>query len=190
MAQVSKICSNGAQSINLLPNVSKPQMPRSSNFLPLKSQFLGSSNSLSLKLKNGLVGSWTVGKVRVDPLTVAASVATAEMPSTVPEIVLATYQQKNLPELNIRVSGDPIIIKFQDVKPTPAGTVAQCVLFHLDGSINFSNVESGNMCSAVQQGHFSIAVKSIALSPAPASDLHELQSRRFNCRLRQPRRVL
>ncbi|KAM1146527.1 hypothetical protein ACFX19_039059 [Malus domestica] len=64
------------------------------------------------------------------------------------------------------------------------------VLFHLDGSINFSNVESGNMCSAVQQGHFSIAVKSIAPSPAPASDLRELQSRRFDCRLRQPRRVL
>ncbi|KAM1063553.1 hypothetical protein FF1_027691 [Malus domestica] len=93
MAQVSKICSNGAQSINLLPNVSKPQMPRSSNFLPLKSQFLGSSNSLSLKLKNGLVGSWTVGKVRVDPLTVAASVATAEKPSTVPEIVLQPIQE-------------------------------------------------------------------------------------------------
>ncbi|KAM0994614.1 hypothetical protein FF1_010144 [Malus domestica] len=76
---------------------------------------------------------------------------------------------KNLPELDIRASGDPIMIKFQDVKPTPAGTVARCVLFDLDGSINFSNVESGNMCSAVQQGHFSIAVKSIAPSPAPVS---------------------
>ncbi|KAI5326136.1 PREDICTED: Protein of unknown function DUF1191 [Prunus dulcis] len=75
----------------------------------------------------------------------------------------------NLPELDIRASGDPIKIKFQDVKPTPAGTVAKCVSFDLDGSVNFSNVASGNICSTIQQGHFSIAVESIAPSPAPFS---------------------
>ncbi|XP_008244473.1 PREDICTED: uncharacterized protein LOC103342613 [Prunus mume] len=75
----------------------------------------------------------------------------------------------NLPELDIRASGDPIKIKFQDVKPTPAGTVAKCVSFDLDGSVNFSNVASGNICSTIQQGHFSIAVKSVAPSPAPVS---------------------
>ncbi|ONI04035.1 hypothetical protein PRUPE_6G297900 [Prunus persica] len=75
----------------------------------------------------------------------------------------------NLPELDIRASGDPIKIKFQDVKPTPAGTVAKCVSFDLDGSVNFSNVASGNICSTIQQGHFSIAVESIAPSPAPVS---------------------
>ncbi|XP_068318253.1 uncharacterized protein [Pyrus communis] len=76
---------------------------------------------------------------------------------------------KNLPELDIRASGDPITIEFQDVKPAPAGTMAKCVSFDLDGSVNFSNVESGNICSTVQQGHFSIAVESTAPSPAPVS---------------------
>ncbi|KAM0980190.1 hypothetical protein ACFX2J_015776 [Malus domestica] len=90
MTQVSKICSNEAQSINLFPNVSKPQIPKSSN---LKSHFLGSSNSLSLKLKYGFAGSFTVGKFRVDPLRIAASVATAEKPLTVLEIVLQPIEE-------------------------------------------------------------------------------------------------
>ncbi|KAK9290026.1 hypothetical protein L1049_008189 [Liquidambar formosana] len=34
---------------------------------------------------------------------------------------------------------------------------------------NFSNVISGNVCSTIQQGHFSIVVESIAPSPAPVS---------------------
>ncbi|CAB4269731.1 unnamed protein product [Prunus armeniaca] len=93
MAQVSKICSNGAQSTNLLPNVSRPQIPKSSNLLSLKSQFSGSSNSLSLKLKNGFVSTCTVDKVRVGPLRVSASVATTEKPSTVPEIVLQPIKE-------------------------------------------------------------------------------------------------
>jgi hypothetical protein len=33
--------------------------------------------------------------------------------------------------------------------------------------VQFNNVLFGNVCSATQQGHFSIAVKSIAPSPAP-----------------------
>lgn len=93
MAQVSKICSNGAQSTNLLPNIYKPQIPKSFNSISLKSQLLGSSNCLSLKLKNGFVGNCAVGKLRVGPLRVSASVATAEKPSTVPEIVLQPIKE-------------------------------------------------------------------------------------------------
>lgn len=75
----------------------------------------------------------------------------------------------NLSELDINASGDPILVKFQDVKPVPHGTIAKCVWFDLKGSSNFSNVKGGNTCSTSQQGHFSIVVKSPApLFPAPA----------------------
>lgn len=93
MAHVSKICSNRAQSTNLLPNVYKPQIPKSFSSISLKSQLMGSSNCLSLKLKNGFVGNCEVGKLRVGPLRVSASVATAEKPSTVPEIVLQPIKE-------------------------------------------------------------------------------------------------
>nr|XP_011460279.1 PREDICTED: uncharacterized protein LOC105350286 [Fragaria vesca subsp. vesca] len=78
---------------------------------------------------------------------------------------------KRLPYLDIKATVDPIKIKFQDVKPNPAnGTVVKslkCVTFNLDGSINFSDVGSGNTCLAVQQGHLSIAVDSIAPVTTP-----------------------
>ncbi|XP_062005240.1 uncharacterized protein LOC133722368 [Rosa rugosa] len=76
---------------------------------------------------------------------------------------------KNLPYLDITATVDPIKIKFQNVKPTPDGTVAKCVTFDLDGSVNFSNVGSGNACSAFKQGHFAIVVASIAPSPSPVT---------------------
>ncbi|CAA3021361.1 uncharacterized protein LOC111374770 [Olea europaea subsp. europaea] len=40
-----------------------------------------------------------------------------------------------------------------------------CISFHLNGSENFSNVLSENICTTFQQGHFSIVVESIAPSP-------------------------
>lgn len=76
---------------------------------------------------------------------------------------------KNLQELDIRASGDPISILFQDVMPAPDGSVPKCVWFDLHGLANFSNVVSGNTCLTVQQGHFSIVVESIAPSPPPVS---------------------
>ncbi|KAK9193727.1 hypothetical protein WN944_004424 [Citrus x changshan-huyou] len=76
---------------------------------------------------------------------------------------------KNLPELDIRASGDPISIVFQDVMPAPDGSVPKCVWFDLHGLVNFSNVVSGNTCLTVQQGHFSIVVESIAPRPPPGS---------------------
>ncbi|KAG6603518.1 hypothetical protein SDJN03_04127, partial [Cucurbita argyrosperma subsp. sororia] len=75
----------------------------------------------------------------------------------------------NLPELEMRASGDPIHVKFDNVKPLPDGTVAKCVWFNLQGIANFSSVESGNTCSTIEHGHFSIVVESIAPSPSPVS---------------------
>ncbi|CAI0408207.1 unnamed protein product [Linum tenue] len=74
----------------------------------------------------------------------------------------------NLPELDFRASGNPITIRFPDVKPAPPGSVPKCVWFDLNGSPSFSNVVAGgDVCSTAQQGHFSIAVESVAPSPAP-----------------------
>ncbi|XP_038882742.1 uncharacterized protein LOC120073902 [Benincasa hispida] len=75
----------------------------------------------------------------------------------------------NLPELEMRASGDPIYVKFDNVKSLPDGTVAKCVWFNLQGKANFSSVESGNTCSTIRHGHFSIVVESIAPSPTPPS---------------------
>ncbi|KAH7865534.1 hypothetical protein Vadar_007908 [Vaccinium darrowii] len=75
---------------------------------------------------------------------------------------------KNLPELDIRATGQPISINFSDVKAVPDGSVAKCVWFDLHGGlVNFSNLVSRNVCSTFEQGHFSIVVESIAPSPAP-----------------------
>ncbi|CAK9177605.1 unnamed protein product, partial [Ilex paraguariensis] len=76
---------------------------------------------------------------------------------------------KNLPELDIRASRQPILINFSNMQSLPKGSVAKCVWFDLHGLVNFSNVASGNVCSTFQQGHFSIVVKSRAPSPAPVS---------------------
>ena len=75
----------------------------------------------------------------------------------------------NLLELEIRASGDPLSITFQDMMSAPAGSVAKCVWFDLHGLIKFSNATSGNTCSTTGQGHFSIVVESVAPSPSPAS---------------------
>ncbi|XP_065853760.1 uncharacterized protein [Euphorbia lathyris] len=75
----------------------------------------------------------------------------------------------NIPELDIRTSGDPISIEFSDVKSAPDGSIAKCVWFDLQGSPNFSNVRSGNECSTIEQGHFSIVVESVAPSPGPTA---------------------
>ncbi|KAJ8533182.1 hypothetical protein K7X08_016071 [Anisodus acutangulus] len=73
----------------------------------------------------------------------------------------------NLPELDIRASGQPISIRFSDVKPAPVGSSAMCISFDLKGSVNFSSVLLDNICTTFQQGHFSMVVESIAPSPAP-----------------------
>ena len=75
----------------------------------------------------------------------------------------------NLLELEIRASGDPLSITFQDMMSAPAGSIAKCVWFDLHGLIKFSNATSGNTCSTTGQGHFSIVVESVAPSPSPVS---------------------
>ncbi|KAI9154458.1 hypothetical protein LWI28_026557 [Acer negundo] len=75
----------------------------------------------------------------------------------------------NLPVLEIRASGDPLSITFQDMMSAPAGSVAKCVWFDLQGITNISNATSGNTCSTTEQGHFSIVVESVAPSPSPES---------------------
>ncbi|OAY41684.1 uncharacterized protein LOC110622102 [Manihot esculenta] len=74
----------------------------------------------------------------------------------------------NLPELDIKASDKPITMKFPDVKSAPDGYIAKCVRFDLQGNSSFSNVASGNKCSTIQQGHFSIVVEYTAPSPAPS----------------------
>lgn len=91
-----------------------------------------------------------------------------------PVLGLLAYNASNLsarhlPELDILASGQPISIEFSDVKLAPVGSVPKCVWFDLHGVVKFSNVVSGNRCSTVQQGHFSIVVESTAPPPAPVS---------------------
>lgn len=72
----------------------------------------------------------------------------------------------NPSHLDVNASaGNPIKVRFQDVKSAPHGTVPKCVWFDLRGSSNFTNVTGGNTCSTFQQGHFSIVVE----SPSPSS---------------------
>ncbi|GMY10404.1 hypothetical protein FCV25MIE_05643 [Fagus crenata] len=74
----------------------------------------------------------------------------------------------NVPELSIRASDKPILVKFPDLKLGPDGLPPKCVSFDLHGSVQFDNVLPGNVCSIIQQGHFSIVVESNAPSPAPS----------------------
>ncbi|CAL0301371.1 unnamed protein product [Lupinus luteus] len=80
----------------------------------------------------------------------------------------ANLSGSDLPELDIRASDKPILIKFSNLKSAPSGSVAKCVYFDLHGSVQFDILSPGNVCSTFQQGHFSIVVESNALSPEPA----------------------
>ncbi|CAH9127416.1 unnamed protein product [Cuscuta epithymum] len=75
----------------------------------------------------------------------------------------------NLPELNLTATGNPISIRFPEVKSIPGGSTPKCVSIDLNGSFSFGNVLSGNICNTFKQGHFSIVFESIAPSPAPVS---------------------
>ncbi|KAK7387313.1 hypothetical protein VNO78_28025 [Psophocarpus tetragonolobus] len=81
----------------------------------------------------------------------------------------ANLSASELPELDIRASEKPILIKFPHLKSTPSGSVPKCVYFDLHGSVQFDILLHGNVCSTVQQGHFSIVVESNAPSPAPTA---------------------
>uniref|UniRef100_A0A5B6ZC70 Non-specific serine/threonine protein kinase n=1 Tax=Davidia involucrata TaxID=16924 RepID=A0A5B6ZC70_DAVIN len=89
-----------------------------------------------------------------------------------PVLGLLAYNASNLsatdlPELDIRASQNPILIKFLNAS---SGLSPKCVYFGLDGSVEFNNVLVENVCSTFKQGHFSIVVESTALPPAPAGE--------------------
>ncbi|XP_002511692.2 3-phosphoshikimate 1-carboxyvinyltransferase 2 [Ricinus communis] len=87
MAKVSKISNTNTFTF---PNLSKPQIPKSSlSSVSFRSQINGSSLSWGLK-QCQRKGDFAV---RVAPLRVSASVATAEKPSTAPEIVLQPIKE-------------------------------------------------------------------------------------------------
>ncbi|OAY62419.1 3-phosphoshikimate 1-carboxyvinyltransferase 2 [Manihot esculenta] len=86
MAQLSKIC-NGAQTNCTFPDLFNPQTPKSVSSISFRSQLKGSSVSWGLKHCRRKPDC-TAGTVKVTPVRVSASVATAEKPSTAPEIVL------------------------------------------------------------------------------------------------------
>ncbi|AES70824.1 hypothetical protein MtrunA17_Chr3g0108541 [Medicago truncatula] len=74
-----------------------------------------------------------------------------------------------LPELDVRASDKPILVKFLKVKSAPYGSVPKCVYFDLHGSVQFDILLPDNVCSTMEQGHFSIVVESNAPTPAPAA---------------------
>ncbi|KFK38262.1 hypothetical protein AALP_AA3G090700 [Arabis alpina] len=76
---------------------------------------------------------------------------------------------KNLPQLDFKVSNDPIKIDFSDLERIPQGSSAKCVRFDSQGEATFSeSIQPGNTCVTEVQGHFSVVVKSVASAPSPA----------------------
>ncbi|XP_047046852.1 uncharacterized protein LOC124651873 [Lolium rigidum] len=93
-----------------------------------------------------------------------------------PVLGLLAYDAANLsaaglPELSLVASATPILVSFGSVRAVPSGGPApRCVWFDLDGAPQFRDPEaSGNVCAAYRGGHFSIAVNSTEVAPAPAS---------------------
>lgn len=90
---------------------------------------------------------------------------------------------KNLPELYIGASGQPISIQFSESTRVPHGAVPKCVSFDTNGSVNLSNMLSDNICTTLQQGHFSIVVESTAPSPPPTRQDHSGKAGKDNSKV-------
>ncbi|GAA0186075.1 hypothetical protein LIER_33363 [Lithospermum erythrorhizon] len=75
---------------------------------------------------------------------------------------------KDLPELDLRASKEPMRINFSFSQTTNQEASPKCVHFDLDGSPEFDNVVDKNACFATKQGHFSIVVEVGGAAPAPA----------------------
>ncbi|XP_039115076.1 uncharacterized protein LOC120250338 [Dioscorea cayenensis subsp. rotundata] len=80
----------------------------------------------------------------------------------------ANLSATNLPEIDFVASKLPISINFTNVAPVPSGLTPKCVWFNLDGSPEFRELVTDNVCSTYRQGHFSIVVNSTGLAPSPA----------------------
>lgn len=90
-----------------------------------------------------------------------------------PVLGLLAYSAANLSaiglsELDIFASSSPISIKFTDVRPVLSGFTAKCVKFDLNGTTEFTDLISGNVCVTFRQGHFSIVVNSSGIAPSPS----------------------
>ncbi|KAF9598560.1 hypothetical protein IFM89_028187 [Coptis chinensis] len=75
----------------------------------------------------------------------------------------------NLPELSLSAQGKPILINFSQVESVPDGLSAQCVWIDLNGLPQFTQLVSSNVCSTLNQGHFTIVAEQTAPSLAPVS---------------------
>ncbi|XP_042453071.1 uncharacterized protein LOC122037622 [Zingiber officinale] len=83
----------------------------------------------------------------------------------------ANLSATNLSEIDFAATNLPVSINFTNVIfPVPSDLTAKCVWFGLNGSPDFRDLESGSVCTAFHQGHFSIVVNSseIALPPGPS----------------------
>ncbi|KAI3787975.1 hypothetical protein L2E82_00518 [Cichorium intybus] len=75
---------------------------------------------------------------------------------------------KRLPELDLRASENPILIKFESLGVPADGVLRKCVFFDLFGGVEFDRVLNGSVCSIAKQGHFGIVVRESVPAPAPA----------------------
>lgn len=96
MAHVGARIHNGAHGTQIFHFASNSHIPKSSssNSISLRSQLWGASKSWGLKCDNG--GSMVISKVgarKGGEVSVSASVAAAEKPSTAPEIVLQPIKE-------------------------------------------------------------------------------------------------
>ncbi|KAL5991386.1 hypothetical protein ACLOJK_012294 [Asimina triloba] len=74
---------------------------------------------------------------------------------------------KGLRELDVAMTRGSILIHFTNVSDASSNATPQCVYFDLHGFPKFSKLESNNVCSTRNQGHFSIVVESNAPVPPP-----------------------
>ncbi|KAL4586279.1 hypothetical protein LXL04_010915 [Taraxacum kok-saghyz] len=75
---------------------------------------------------------------------------------------------KGLPELDLRTSENPILVKFETLGVSPDGVLPKCVFFDLFGGVVFDRVLNRSICSSETQGHFGIVVEERTPSPVPA----------------------
>lgn len=69
------------------------------------------------------------------------------------------FPAKKLPELDLRSSENPILIKFKSFIVPPNGVSPKCVFFDLFGGVEFNHVLNGSVCASVNQGHFGVVVE-------------------------------
>ncbi|KAK9069062.1 hypothetical protein SSX86_013178 [Deinandra increscens subsp. villosa] len=75
---------------------------------------------------------------------------------------------KVLPELDLRASEDPILIKFESFGVLKDGVSPKCVFFDLFGGVEFDRVVNGSVCKGIKQGHFGVVVEENVPAPVPA----------------------